>query len=55
MLRDCCIDKDEYKVSALFINHINVITVFLIAVVNIIMSGFGVYPANIQFNTGLEK
>lgn len=50
MLRDCCLENHEYKISALFINYINVISVFLIAVINIIMTAFGVYPTNVSLD-----
>ena len=44
MLRDCKLHLESYRISTLVIGHINLASVFIIAAVNIIISGFGVYP-----------
>ncbi|XP_042885001.1 ninjurin-2-like isoform X2 [Penaeus japonicus] len=45
MLRDCRLHLPQYRISALVINHINLISVFIITTLNILISGFGIYPS----------
>ncbi|XP_066977162.1 ninjurin-2-like isoform X1 [Macrobrachium rosenbergii] len=48
MCRDCNLHDESYRLSALTINHFNLICVSLIAVLNIIISAFGITPSDIQ-------
>lgn len=45
MLRDCRLHLPQYRISALVINHVNIICVFIITALNILISGFGIYPS----------
>ncbi|KAF2352836.1 Ninjurin [Trinorchestia longiramus] len=46
LFRDCCLDRPEYSASAIFLNQFNLYAVFVVTVLNIILTAFGVYPAN---------
>ncbi|XP_064119750.1 ninjurin-2-like isoform X2 [Macrobrachium nipponense] len=50
MCRDCNLHDESYRFSALCINHFNLICVFIIAVLNIIISAFGVAPSNVKLD-----
>ncbi|XP_076057720.1 ninjurin-2-like isoform X4 [Oratosquilla oratoria] len=47
MLRDCNLHREDYRRSALTINYLNLAFVFIIATINVLISGFGVYPSGI--------
>ena len=40
MLRDCRLDKEEYRLSALIINYFSLACVSVISVLNIIIAAF---------------
>ncbi|XP_068242144.1 ninjurin-2-like isoform X2 [Palaemon carinicauda] len=48
MCRDCNLHDESYRISALVINNFNLICVFIIAVLNIIISAFGILPSSTQ-------
>merc|ERR1719290_498819 len=47
MLRDCRLHIPNYKFSADAISTTNLVLVYIIAVLNVIITGFGVFPTNL--------
>ncbi|XP_050695446.1 ninjurin-1-like isoform X2 [Eriocheir sinensis] len=48
MLRDCRLHMIDYHRSANIISHVNLASVFVIASLNIIINGFGIFPSRSQ-------
>lgn len=46
MLRDCRLHLPHYRISATVINNLNVILVYVITVLNVIITGFGILPSD---------
>ncbi|XP_042885021.1 ninjurin-2-like isoform X4 [Penaeus japonicus] len=46
MLRDCRLHLPNYRISATVINNLNVILVYIITVLNVIITGFGILPSD---------
>ncbi|KAK8391072.1 hypothetical protein O3P69_017015 [Scylla paramamosain] len=47
-LRDCRLHLKDYHTSANVLSHINLVSVFVIASLNVIINGFGVFPNTSQ-------